>query len=71
MYVDLSHLNKQVVCECYQSSTPARAVTDISASETKIFTVLDALKGYHQYPLDQESQPLTTFITPIWKIQIP
>ena len=26
--------------------------------------MLDALKGYHQCPLDQESQPLTSFITP-------
>ena len=26
--------------------------------------MLDTLKGYHQYPLDQESQPFTTFIMP-------
>ena len=30
----------------------------------KVFTILDAMKGYHQCPLDQESQLLTTFITP-------
>ena len=26
--------------------------------------MLDAMKGYHQCPLDEESQVLTTFITP-------
>ena len=65
MCVDLSHLNRYVIRERYQSPTPAQAVADIAASEAKIFTtVLDALKGYHQCPLDQESQTLTTFITP-------
>ena len=64
MCVDLSHLNCFVIRERYQSPTPAEAVADIAASEAKVFTVLDALKGYHQCPLDQVSQSLTTFITP-------
>ena len=34
--------------EWYQSSTPAEAVADIAASSAKVFTVLDAMKGYHQ-----------------------
>ena len=64
MCVDLSHLNRFVICERYQSPTPAQVVSDIAASEAKIFIVLDALKGYHQCPLDKDSQTLTTFITP-------
>ena len=64
MCVDLSHLNRFVIRERYQSPTPAEAVADIAASEAKIFTVLDALKGYHQCPLNETSQPLTTSITP-------
>ena len=64
MCVDLSHLNHFVIRERYQSLTPAQAVTDIATSDTKIFTVLDALKGYHQCPLGADSQALTTFITP-------
>ena len=64
MCVDLSHLNRFVIRKRYQSPTPAHAVADITSSEAKIFTVLDALKGYHQCPLDQDSQILTTFITP-------
>ena len=64
MCVDLSHLNRYVKRELYQSATPAEAVADISSSKAKFFTILDAMKGYHQCPLDPESQLLTTFITP-------
>ena len=69
MCVDLSHLNKYVIRERYQSLTPAQAVADIAASEAKVFTVLDALKGYHQCPLDEGSQSLTTFITPFGRFK--
>ena len=31
----------------------------------KFFTVIDALKGYHQVPLDDESAEMTTFSTPL------
>ena len=62
--VDLSRLNHYVRRERYQSPTPAEAVADIAAEEAKFFTVLDARKGYHQCPLDEGSQSLTTFITP-------
>ena len=54
MCIDLSHLNRFVIHEQYQSPTPAQAVSDIAASDAKIFTVLDALKGYHQCPLDKD-----------------
>ena len=64
MCVDLSHLNKFVRRERYQSATPAHAVADITAESARVFTKLDAMKGYHQCPLDEGSQLLTTFITP-------
>jgi len=64
MCVDPSHLNRYVHREQYQSCTPAQAVADIAATKAKFFTALDALKGYHQCPLDHDSQALTTFITP-------
>ena len=63
MCVDLSHLNRYVKHELYQSATPAEAVADISTTKAKFFTILDAMKGYHQCPLDPESQLLTTFNT--------
>ena len=49
MCVDLSHLNHYMRRERYQSSTPAQAVADIAATNAKIFTVLDTLKGYHPW----------------------
>ena len=62
MCLDLSHLNHYVRQKRYQSPTPAGAVADITASNAKLFTVLDAMKSYHQCPLEQESQLLTTLI---------
>ena len=69
MCVDLSHLNKYVKRERYQSVTPAQAVADIASNNAKVFTKLDALKGYHQCPLDDASQILTTFITPFGRFK--
>ena len=69
MCVDLSRLNRYVQRERYQSITPAQAVADIAASDAKYFTVLDAMKGYHQCALDSESQLLTTFITPFGRFK--
>ena len=69
MCVDLSKLNKYVRREHYPSTTPAEAVTDIHQSQAKFFTVFDALKGYHQCPLDEASQNLTTFITPFGRFK--
>lgn len=69
MCVDLSRLNKYVKHERYQSVTPAQAVADIAAENPCVFTKLDALKGYHQCPLEEESQLLTTFITPFGRFK--
>ena len=69
MCVDLSHLNCFVKRERYQSSSPAEAVADMAASNAKFFTILDAKKGYHQCPLDLQSQSLTIFITPFGRFK--
>ena len=69
MCVDLSRLNKFVKRERYQSTTPAQAVADIAAQNARVFTKLDALKGCHQCPMDEESQLLTTFITPFGRFK--
>ena len=62
--VDFTKLNKFVRREIYRSSTPAEAFAEISTTEAKFFTTFDALKGYHQCPLDEESQLITTLIAP-------
>ena len=62
--IDFSKLNKFVKREYYESLSPCNAVADISSENAQCFTMFDALKGYHQCPLDLESQILTTFITP-------
>ena len=65
---DFCPLNKFVNREHYRMTSPATAVAGIESSQA-IFTTLDALKGYHQCPLDVESQELTTFITPYGRFQ--
>ena len=67
--VDLSKLNRYVRREKYISLTPAEAVADKAAEEAKFFTVLDAKKGYHQCPLEETSQLMTTFITPFGRFK--
>ena len=67
--VDLSKLNRYVHRERYQSPTPAEAVADIAASEAHMFTILDAKKGYHQCLMDEQSQLLTTFLTPFGRFK--
>ena len=63
--VDLSKLNRFVKRELYASPSPREVVADIALTKAKYFTKFDALSGYHQCPLAEESQALTTFITPL------
>ena len=57
-------LNKFVKREFYSSGTPMDVIADISGEHSQFFTGFDALKGYYQSPLDEQSQLLTTFMTP-------
>ena len=47
-----------------QPAGSALAAGWIRPWEARYFAVFDTLKGYHQCPLEPQSQPLTTFITP-------
>ena len=67
--IDFSKLNRYVCREKYQSPTPAEAVAYIADEEAKLFTVLDAKKGYHQCPLADASQLLTTVIIPFGRFK--
>ena len=51
MCMDLLNLNWYVQRELYLSLSHAEAIAKIATTNAKYFTVQDAMKGYHQYPL--------------------
>lgn len=60
--VDLRVLNKAVLRERYMIPTIEDVKVKLAGGH--VFTSLDAASGYYQIPLDQDSQKLTTFMTP-------
>ena len=63
MTVDLTKLNSQVHRTVHNAKTPQDAVSEI-VHGAKFFTVCDAVKGYWQLELHEDSRDLTTFLTP-------
>ena len=63
MCVDLTKLNRYVQRPVNPQLTPWEVIRNIPRG-TKHYAVFDALKGYHQIDLDEESRALTTFMTP-------
>ena len=66
--VDFRELNKCIIRPIFETATPFQAVRTIPTG-MKYFTVVDALKGYHQIPIDKKSTDLTTFSTPFGRFQ--
>ena len=60
--VDLQRLNAQCLRETHHCEPPFKLALQVPAGTFK--TVIDAKDGYHSIELDEESRPLTTFITP-------
>ena len=60
-------LNEVVLRERYTFPSPSEIFSRIGPS--KFFTTLDATSGLYQIPLDEESQAVTTFITPFGRYQ--
>ena len=60
--LDVVVLNKAVDRPTHPFPSPKDIVSTIPSS-TKLFAVFDCLNGYWQIPLDEESKPLTTFLT--------
>ena len=58
--VDFTILNHNIIRPRFDTATPFQAVRTIPPG-MKFFTIIDALKGYHQVQLDEESAALTTF----------
>ena len=66
--VDLRRLNKYAKRPVNPQPTPWELVRNIPKG-AKLFAVFDALKGYHQLPLEEGSRSLTTFYTPFGKFR--
>ena len=66
--VDFSKLNKYVVRPVNPQPTPWETVRNLPKG-IRHFAVFDALKGYHQIPLTEESKDLTAFMTPFGRFR--
>ena len=60
--VDLRPLNASVLREVHPLPTVDNILAQLSGA--RVFSKLDANSGFWQIPLDEESRPLITFITP-------
>jgi hypothetical protein len=56
-------LNHCIIRPTFDYTTPFQAVRTIPTGMT-FFTLIDALKSYHQVELNEESSAMTTFSTP-------
>ena len=59
--VDFQELNKATLREVHHTPSPINLAASIPSNTKK--TVLDAWNGYHSLPLDEQSKPMTPFIT--------
>ena len=66
--VDFSKLNRYVIRPVNPQPTPWETVRNLPKG-IKHFAVFDALKGYHQIPLTDESKDLTAFMTPFGRFR--
>ena len=65
--LDLTKLNKAIICEPYCFHTPEYIAHKLSSAT--VITVLSCSKGYWHQPLDDESSYLTTFNTKIGRFR--
>ena len=68
MVTDFTQLNKYIKRPVHPFPSAADIVKQIP-SGAKYFAKLDALQGYHQVLLHEQSRPLTTFLLPMGKFR--
>ncbi|KZS18271.1 Uncharacterized protein APZ42_015591 [Daphnia magna] len=68
LVIDFRELNECIIRPNFETATPFQAVRTIPPG-MRFFTVIDALKEYHQVLLDDPSINLTTFSTPFGQYQ--
>ena len=61
--VDLTNLNRHVKRPFHPLTSPKDAVASVS-NRARCFSVVDAVHGYWQIPLEESSQHLTICVTP-------
>ncbi|XP_059091030.1 uncharacterized protein K02A2.6-like [Tigriopus californicus] len=66
--VDLTQLNTEVKRSIHPTKTPVQAIAGFTPDQ-RFFAKLDLVKGYWQMHLAEESQHLTTFLTPFGKFK--
>ena len=66
LVVDYTNLNKHVKRPVHPFP-PTKAIIEQLPSDGCFFATLDAVHGYHQIPLTEESSKLTTFVLPTGK----
>ena len=66
--VELTRLNRHVKRPFHPLTTPKDAVCNIS-SRARVYSTFDAIHGYWHVPLDDASQELTTFLTPLGRFK--
>ena len=59
--VDMRQANEAIVRERHPIPTIEDVLHQVNGA--KVFSKLDLIKGYHQLTLDEESRPITTFVT--------
>ena len=63
LVTDFTRLNKFIKRPVHPFPS-ANKIIQYMPSEAKVFAKLDAVQGYHQVELDEESRHLTTFLVP-------
>ena len=71
MCVDLSHLNRYVHRERYQSCTSAQAVADIDSHTRKVLYCVGHFEGLPPVPLRSRKSTPHHFHHAFWQIQVP